>query len=62
MRALPSAHLRVTQRSLYRRSRLRGVDPAAFDRVRRQFPTLNCHRDFARMLDQQRPDLLGIAE
>ena len=37
------------------------VDPAALDRVSRQFPDLRRYRDFERMLDEQQPDLLSIA-
>ena len=37
------------------------VDQAALDRVGRWFPNLSRYRDFERMLDEQRPDLLSIA-
>ena len=37
------------------------VDPTALDRVSRSFPDLRLYRDFERMLDEQRPDLLSIA-
>lgn len=37
------------------------VDASALDRVGRWFPNLSRYRDFERMLDEQRPDLLSIA-
>ena len=37
------------------------VDPVAFSRINRKFPALRQYRNYERMLDEQRPDLLSIA-